>query len=553
MNLHEREKGVVKRIAFVAVLLAVLAIALVAAPPETDADTIAIAQGGCSDSTALGDVAWTLEDAGLLTVEEEAAGPMPAAFFTGEAAGITVNVIAEAGAFDQKVEMELAPVYDSVVLEQIAEGVGAAAQNVTAIDITFVNADGEEVEPLATIKVTLTSDTISETARIAHMGNDGNIEEMEAEIDGDMAKFESGAFSVYAVVDDPLTVKFVGLNGEIASMYVKKDDNMEQVIYDPGAGDLDDDVFFRGWTTNPEYTSRTPTPMTIADVRVEIDEILNGESSVEPVDNTVTYYAMLFKSYEIAYYDEHNISLGQESVVFRADDDSTSHSYSVNMAYHVESNEFNFEGWLVTKGSTNIVDYVEGKAYQNNENISITGDVEFGVYAPEGHWLVFNENGKGAKYNAARFLETEDVTEKPCDDSEMTRLGYTFGGWYKDAECTDGNEFEFGYMIDDFTTIYAKWIPNNTAGYSVLIWKQNLDRSGYDFAASYVGTKIDVSEKGLSENNFISALERLKIIDVGDDSVMDAAKQVLNETYSKKYDEYIKLKKIFENEDRQTD
>ena len=80
-----------------------------------------------------------------------------------------------------------------------------------------------------------------------------------------------------------------------------------------------------------------------------------------------------------------------------------------------------------------------------------------------------------------------------------------------------------------------------------------LKNARFGTAASYVGTKIDVSEKGLSENNFISALERLKIIDVGDDSVMDAAKQVLNETYSKKYDEYIKLKKIFENEDRQTD
>ncbi|MBR4226079.1 MAG: hypothetical protein IKR86_04795, partial [Candidatus Methanomethylophilaceae archaeon] len=94
---------------------------------------------------------------------------MPAAFFTGEAAGITVKVIAEAGAFDQKVEMVLAPVYDPAVLGQIAEGVGA--QKVTAIDIAFVNADGEEVEPLAPIKVALTSDAIGEAARIAHLDN----------------------------------------------------------------------------------------------------------------------------------------------------------------------------------------------------------------------------------------------------------------------------------------------------------------------------------------------------------------------------------------------
>ncbi|MBR2093205.1 MAG: hypothetical protein IJ904_04075, partial [Candidatus Methanomethylophilaceae archaeon] len=260
MNLYAREKGAVKRIAFVAVLLAVLAIVLAAAPPEADADTIV---------TAPGEVTWTLDDTGLPTVKEGAAGPMPAAFFTGEAAGITVNVIAEAGAFDQKVEMVLAPVYDPAVLEQIAEGIGAAARNVTAIDIAFVNADGEEVEPLAPVKVTLVSDVIGEAARIAHLDNSGYVEEMEAEISGGIAAFESGAFSTYAVVEDPLTVEFVGLNdSEIATVYVKEGDDLVQVVYDPGAGDLDDDVFFRGWTTNPEYTSRTPTPMTIADVRV---------------------------------------------------------------------------------------------------------------------------------------------------------------------------------------------------------------------------------------------------------------------------------------------
>ncbi len=430
MNLHVLEKGAVKRIAFVAVLLAVLAIVLAAAPPEADADTIV---------TAPGEVTWTLDDTGLPTVEG-AAGPMPAAFFTGEAAGITVNVIAEAGAFDQKVEMVLAPVYDPAVLEQIAEGVGTAARNVTAIDIAFVNADGEEVEPLAPVKVTLVSDAIGEAARIAHLDNGGIVEEMEAEISGGTAAFESGAFSIYAVVkagdDDRLLVKFVGSDGEIASMYVKKGDTMGQVIYDPGAGNLADGVFFRGWTTKSNYDSET-VALTIADVRAELAVILNTEDGFDwPVVETedgyvVTYYAMLFNLYRITYYSDvdNKISVGQDSVVFRADDTHTYQSYTVNMPYTPESSEYNFEGWLVVDGINDIDNY-ENRPYQNLEEINIKGDVEFSVSAPEGHWLVFNENGKGATYVAARFIKSGDSTEEP--NVEMKRLGYTFEGLLDD-------------------------------------------------------------------------------------------------------------------------
>lgn len=45
---------------------------------------------------------------------------------------------------------------------------------------------------------------------------------------------------------------------------------------------------------------------------------------------------------------------------------------------------------------------------------------------------------------------------KPTDP---TRTGYTFGGWYTDAACTDGNEFDFDNQtqIRTDTTLYAKW------------------------------------------------------------------------------------------------
>lgn len=53
----------------------------------------------------------------------------------------------------------------------------------------------------------------------------------------------------------------------------------------------------------------------------------------------------------------------------------------------------------------------------------------------------------------------EDTLEaNQTGSTEPTNPGYTFGGWYSDAACTDGNEVQ----PDDTSagTHYAKWIPN---------------------------------------------------------------------------------------------
>ena len=80
-----------------------------------------------------------------------------------------------------------------------------------------------------------------------------------------------------------------------------------------------------------------------------------------------------------------------------------------------------------------------------------------------------------------------------------------------------------------------------------------LRNARFGTAASYVGTKINVSDDGIRENSFITALERLHIINVGDESVMNAAKRVLDATHEKEYGEYLRLKEIFENEQNNKD
>ena len=70
------------------------------------------------------------------------------------------------------------------------------------------------------------------------------------------------------------------------------------------------------------------------------------------------------------------------------------------------------------------------------------------------------------------------------EPQEPVREGYTFGGWYRDAECTDSRKFDFGtqsqVMTD--TTLFAKWIPN---AYRVYYNLSLPDGSVYEAEDSY--------------------------------------------------------------------
>ena len=58
--------------------------------------------------------------------------------------------------------------------------------------------------------------------------------------------------------------------------------------------------------------------------------------------------------------------------------------------------------------------------------------------------------------------KTEEVEygNPVSEPTKPTNTGYTFGGWYTDKDCTNGNEFNFDTKITRDTTLYAKWTKN---------------------------------------------------------------------------------------------
>ncbi|WP_026506908.1 InlB B-repeat-containing protein [Butyrivibrio sp. MC2013] len=450
-----------------------------------------------------------IEEDATFTANFVAVEQMPAISVRNERHGdLIVTVEAEEGLFPEGTGIAISSVSDQRALA-LAQEVKEDATDAKAVDIKFVY-KGEEIQPADAkyvhVSLKLVEAMEGEDFAVLHQ-HDGEVKEIsDAELstkvtDGEelvtATSFDVNNFSVFIVVgsDVPrLSVTFMNGTNEIDTMYVKAADTAEEVatiIYDPGAGNLADGQVFKGWTTEENYTASTPT-LTIEDVRTAAMSKVAGLTD----DDSITYYAVIFKQFTVTYVDQNGTALGTDVKEIPVTETST--SYTVNMGF-ITDDSHNFEGWIVSDGKSNIVGYPSGAQsevvdgeqryyYENDSVITITGDILFSVTAPEGHWLIFNENGKGGTYNAPRFIKTGEVTS---DEGllDMIRNGYTFIDWYTGepselgADPT-GEVFEFGHTIAETTTVYAKWQANARANYVVLIWRQNVAGDGYDFVES---------------------------------------------------------------------
>ena len=395
-------------------------------------------------------------------------------------------------------------------VEQAAEAIYARAidlQYVKLLDISIVDENGNKVELNAPVNVQiklLDKDQAEETTQVVHFeGTDETPVVMESSVVGDAVNFATDGFSIYAVVDTGdtgeyarMTIEFYDHEGNLLeTAYVKNDDTLAEIveiISDPNPN-VPSGKLFKGWMQDKQnYTVED------ADNAKTLGEIREWAEAKEITENeTVKFYSVVYSSFKVTYKDGENIVVGTENKLYPHT--TTSIPYTVNMAYTAPDDTHNFEGWLAVDGMSNItsasykigegqeeqtvtIDTSDPNAiYPNGASLTITGNVTFGVSAPEGHWLVFHENGKGATYNAPRFIKSGERTSAPATPE---RYGYTFGGWYTDEACTDDSRFSFGGTISETTHVYAKWTAVSTASYTVLIWKENLDGTGYDFEES---------------------------------------------------------------------
>ncbi len=138
------------------------------------------------------------------TADETAETTNPEQSFNGSANGIIVKATAPEGALPANTTMKVTKVSDEEVLAEAIAATDAAHAKAVAVDISFYDADGNEIEPQAPIQVTMTADEIAENDEVAivHVDDENNASVMETteENKDDTLAFESDAFSTYAIV-----------------------------------------------------------------------------------------------------------------------------------------------------------------------------------------------------------------------------------------------------------------------------------------------------------------------------------------------------------------
>ena len=360
------------------------------------------------------------------------------------AGGVSVEVPADS--VPENTEFSAVPVSAESVaaaVESVVDEVG----EIRAVDLTFTDTNiDEEVEPAKAVQVTMSvagMDTTSLT--VLHIKDDGSKEIIPFTLNGETVIFSAESFSVYVVIETNvprLTVKFMNGDTELAIMYLKAiddtiDGEVEKIIYDPGAGTIPEGQVFKGWTTSPD----NPTDlMTIDEVRTDA---ATRARALTDEDGEVTYYAVLYKHISVTYVDVDDTGstpvetvIGMEDIELPSSAEET--DYTVNMGYTVDDSH-KLLGWQVREGAGNIKDHptedaktvnIDGENiiyYPNDTGLTITGPVTFSVFAPKGSWLIFNENGKGATYNASQFILVGETTEKP-EQAENGNMKFAFRG-----------------------------------------------------------------------------------------------------------------------------
>ena len=402
---------------------------------------------------------------------------------------LEVTVEAPMGALPTLAELRAEPVEIEDVREAVESVVDGKANILVAMDISFWM-NGVEIEPEEPVNVKISAPELADKTNLTlvHIPDAAEPETIDLIDDEDLGfalgtteiAFKANSFSVYVVVDDGstddearATVNFWADTAKTknrATVYVKNSDTLAElkdIVYDPGVGNLGTGEIFRGWTTDPNYTRDTEA-LTVEDIREELEAKTITEGDV------VDYYAMIFKIYSISFQDEFHATIKTEKIYIRADGEAP--SYTIKENYVPADPNKKFDGWYAS-GNVSPVK----ASYDVDDVVTVSGNVVFSVNAPEGAWLSFNENGKGASYTPPQFVPKNSNTQ-PVDPP--SRLGYTFGGWYTDKDCTSGNEFTFGSTLDQRLDVYAKWNPNPTAPYTVIIWQQQTTGNKYDFVRS---------------------------------------------------------------------
>ena len=386
---------------------------------------------------------------------EETAAEQPMSFQGRSDSGVRVTAKAPAGAFDTPVTMTVCDARVDATTEAQILSTADGSRVLAAVDITFWDGEGNQVEPQRQITVTISAAALNEAEhlQVVHVDTleSGAVDRSSApeqisssSTGGDTVVLVTDEFSIYAVVDADttespalLTYSFYDGTGAKINVQILK---AGETLYEPAVPATLANKHFVGWYEQGSSTAFTDFG-TVSEVTESREIALTARYSDE--------FA------HVIYHDTAGNVVRTDTVPVN----STVTVLSDSPIIAMDSLTLCHEGWSKTAGGT---EDVSGSLSVGTQDISLYPIIL------EGHWVIFDSDG-GTAINS-QFIDGKASGEdqKAQEPGEPYKEGFTFAGWYADTSLT--TPFDFSMPITAPTTVYAKWTPNDNTQYKVIYW-----------------------------------------------------------------------------------
>ena len=425
-----------------------------------------------AESTATADTATPEETAVSEPTPEVTSEPeneqvvvyMPAGSFSGLTSQMTVTVSYDDHTFPTGTTMRVTDVskHEAIAAaEQSTEG-DEEVIDAVAVDITFLDANNEEIQPEGAVSVSMVpytplETTETSTTEVIHKDDSGNTQVIDAAASAQNATFDADSFSIYVIstkdgtqVTAIATYIFHGADNQtVISTQMVKD---KETVYAPATPEKDGYKFL-GWSYTQNLSALQGSDP--------------GDFTTLNPSVTATGYVNLYPVFQQVYYvffldDQGRVSTTKEGV--------SGAEISVNDVTIPLDSTHSVTGWYTEAALTNKVESVT----LFDHNVTLYPKVE------EGHYLYF-ASGEGASYVKPVFIAAGKITTAP---EAPTRPGYTFKHW---SASEGGAAYTFGSTIAEDTTLHAVWDAKQDTTYTVIFWKQSVndDKNAADAAKTY--------------------------------------------------------------------
>lgn len=332
-----------------------------------------------------------------------------------------------------------------------------------AYDITIYDRDGKEFQPeQGSIRVEIADAAVQEAVAQAedisvfHMENAQAAPEAVAgeKVDaaGDTVAFEAESFSIYVVAtpETHFTHTYNFYNGE--TLLGTQILSTGETLQEPASLAAGDHQAFTGWYTQAEGGTQFTA---------------FGQTEGALTENIETNLYARFKTAYYVFY----MSEDSSRVIF-------TQTYITDGAAIVTDPAANY--FATDAGKALIGWSVESGASEPDAGLKVDGaDMTLYPVIAEARWITYDSQG-GTPVDPAYVL-TGNTTVAP---QAPAKTGYSFSGWYLDADCSQ--EFTFGSVLNKDIKLYAGWTAAK-ADYTVVIWKQKVtgEKNAYDYAESH--------------------------------------------------------------------